>query len=444
MRIGIAGRVLFAGWLVVSLLGCDDGAADPDGGRRRDGGGAERDGGTARDAGPAMDAGPRSDAGMAPEGVSARARALAMHLSGRADFLVGMGNDLDGAPTYDSDRAGAYVLGPSLDLHYIYLVGYGDNGGWPTWNANGTFPVIHADAASRHGARMMFTYYQLALDYETGSDPLTDGDRMRQWLTDVRLLLQRIGEQGDPAIVHFEPDLFGYLQQRMASMSTTPGAYPMLLHQSGIPECASLPEVAASFGACMAAMRDALAPNVRLGLHASQWADYYDPSDPSADVAGAGRSVAQFLAAMGGDQLDLVVVETLDRDAGFWETNGGTASCSVTGGARGAVYWDETNATVPNFHQHFSWVRAVTEELGLPAIFWQTPFGVPSNTCGGSDGMWRDNRVHYFFGHTDELIAAGAFGAVFGTGAGGQTYITSDGNQFRDAAAAYVASPSPL
>jgi len=76
------------------------------------------------------------------------------------------------------------------------------------------------------------------------------------------------------------------------------------------------------------------------------------------------------------------------------------------------------------------------------------PLGVPNDTCGGpgggSDGTWRDNRVHYFFGHPGEAVAAGGFGMVFGTGAGRQTYITSDGGQLRDAATRYVAAPTPL
>jgi hypothetical protein len=370
---------------------------------------------------------------------------LSQHLRGDAHFLIGIGNDLDGAPNYDPDRAGAYTLGPTLDLHYWYVVGYSDRGGWSTWNADGAFPRIHADAAERHGTTPMVTYYQLALDYETGSNTLDDAERMGVWLSDVRLLFTRLGEFGRPAVLHVEPDLFGYLQARMRDMDTTPSAYPARIHHDSVPECASLPEVAASLGPCLAAMRDALAPEVRIGFHASQWGDFYDFTDPTADIEGKARSVAAFLAAMGGEELDLVVVETLDRDAGFWEAYGGsTAMCSITDGPRGAVYWDETNTTLPNFSQHLRWVRALTEELGLPALWWQMPFGVPSDTCGGTDAHWRDNRVRYFFSHIDELIAAGGVGAVWGTGAGGQTYITTDGGQFEAAVTSYFSSPVGL
>lgn len=435
--------------LGLALCACGGGedpadGAIPDAGPGFDGGPGS-DAGPGPDAGPEPDGGPPPDADTAPATVAARARALATALRGDAHFMMGIGNDLDGAPSYDPDRAGAYTLGTTVDAHYWYVTGYSDRGGWTTWNADGSFVTIHSEAAERHGVVPMVTYYQLALDYESGADTLTDPDRMLVWLSDVRLLFQRLGEVGVPAIVHIEPDLFGYLQQRLESMGTTPDAYAARLSFTQVPECMALPEIAASLGPCLRAMRDALAPQVRLGLHASQWGAWYDATDPGADVEGSARAVAAFLAAMGGADMDLVVVETSDRDAGFWETYGGMAGmCSIVDGPRGQVYWDATNATLPNFHTYFRWVRALTEALGLPALYWQTPFGVPSDTCGGNDGHYRDNRVRYFFDHVDELIAAGGVGAVFGTGAGRQTYITTDDGQFQTAVMSYFASPTAL
>ena len=434
VRLIVVGRIA-AG---LALAGCGGASPQTDGSLPRiDGGGG---GG---DAGPPFDAGPRPDAGRPPATVSERARALAMELRGDTDFLIGMGNDLDGPPDYDPDQAGVFTLGVTMDLHYTYLTGYSDQGGWTTWNTDGAFITILADAAERHGVAPMATYYQLALEYEQGNDALRDADRMRVYWSAVRLLFQRLGEFGEPAVVHFEPDLFGYLQNRFRDMGTTPGAYAAEIRH--VPECMSLPETAASFGPCVIAMRDALAPRVRLGLHASQWGAWYDATSPSADVEGSAREIASFLSAMGGDRMDLVVVETSDRDAGFWETYGGMAGmCSITDGPRGQVYWDATNATLPNFATHLRWVRALTEAAGLPALWWQTPFGVPSDTCGGTDEHYRDNRVSYFFAHPEELIAAGGLGVVFGTGAGRQTYITTDEGQFQRAVTQWFASPLPL
>ena len=120
-----------------------------------------------------------TDAGTAPMSVAQRARAIATTLRANAHFLVGMGNDLDGAPTYDSNRAGVYTLGTTLDIHYTYLTGYSDMGGWTTWNSPpGEFAGILADACQRHGGLApMFGYYQLALEYENHHEALHDATR---------------------------------------------------------------------------------------------------------------------------------------------------------------------------------------------------------------------------------------------------------------------------
>ena len=82
--------------------------------------------------------------------------------------------------------------------------------------------------------------------------------------------------------------------------------------------------------------------------------------------------------------------------------------------------------------------------MGKPILWWQTPFGVPSATPGGAAGRYRDNRVKYIFEHVDEFIAAGGLGAAFGTGAGNQTYINTDGGQFKNAVTRYFAAPVAL
>jgi hypothetical protein len=48
------------------------------------------------------------------------------------------------------------------------------------------------------------------------------------------------------------------------------------------------------------------------------------------------------------------------------------------------------------------------------------------------------------FNHVDEFVAAGGLGAVFGTGAGNQTYITTDGDQFKNGVRSYFANPLAL
>ncbi len=89
------------------------------------------------------------------------------------------------------------------------------------------------------------------------------------------------------------------------------------------------------------------------------------------------------------------------------------------------------------------WSKEISDGLGVPVIWWQIPFAVPSDTPGGEPGAYRDNRVRYIFGHIQQLIDAGGLAAVFGVGAGNQTCITTDGGQFRDAVTEYFANPVP-
>jgi hypothetical protein len=363
-----------------------------------------------------------------------RQRQLAIDLRGNGDFMIGVGND----------STGPYTHAVPIDLHYAYLVGYGDRGGWPSWNTNGDFPKFFAQAAATHAVTPMFTYYQLALELENHNDAvLADGTRMHQYLADMRLLFQRIADTGKPAAVQIEPDFFGYLMQR-AAMGTSPDSLAAKTHFSDVPECSALAETAAGLTRCIVAIGHATAPMARIGFHASMWGAYYDVTDPNADVEASGRAVGNFLNSVGAAGTDFVTVETLDRDAGFWETSGGGATCSVTNGSRGPVYWDEANVALPNFSQHVRWVKALTAALQRPALEWQTPMGVPAATCGGSDLHWRDNRVHYFFGHVGDLVDAGVAGMTFGTGAGGQTDLSTDGDQLKAAATAYKAAPFAL
>lgn len=363
-----------------------------------------------------------------------RQRQLAIDLRGAPEFMIGIGNDNDGPYTHDVP----------IDLHYAYLGGYGDSGGWPTWNAGGTYPMIFASNADSHGVTAMFTYYQLALELEQNNDAvLADTTRMHQYLSDVRLLFQRITDLAKPVAVNFEPDFFGYLMAR-AEMGKGPDQIVARTHHADAPECANLPETVAGLARCIVAIGRKVAPNARIGFHASMWGAWYDVLDPNAPIEAKARAVADFLNSVGAAETDFVSVETLDRDAGFWETSGGGATCSVTNGSRGPVYWDENNVSLPNFAQHLRWVKALTEQLQRPALEWQTPLGVPTSTCGGTNESWRDNRVHYFFGHVHDMIDAGIAGMTFGTGAGGQTHLGTDGGQFKSAASAYKAAPIAL
>ncbi len=344
-----------------------------------------------------------------------QAKELATRL-GRSHFLIGLGNDL----AQDHNNDGAYRVGTTLDIHYAYLAGLPGRGGWPDWNKDGKFVNILTDTADAHGVIPMFTLYAMAAGGENNLSVLTDEDFMTDYLAGAKLMFERLAVFDKPALVHLEPDFWGYTQHGKQDPEQEAA-----LVGSVLDDCTMESESLAGLGHCLVRLARSIAPKVALGFHASAWAD----PDPAA--------VSAYLRALGADLADFVVVEALDRDAGCFEA-AQDPNC-----ARGTTgyYWDETNQTSPNFHEHLQWASTISKGVGRPLLWWQLPLGVPSDSPGGMPGAYRDNRVKYLFEHVDEFAAAGGVGAAFGTGAGNQTTIDSDGGQFERAVKQYYAAP---
>jgi hypothetical protein len=131
------------------------------------------------------------------------------------------------------------------------------------------------------------------------------------------------------------------------------------------------------------------------------------------DVAAEAVKLADFLSACGAADSDFVAVDASDRDSGYELSLGKQ------------TFWDATNATLPSFHQAFRWAKALTQRLGKPAVWWQLPLGnmAEPNTVN----HWQDNRVDYFFAHTDEVAGTNAFAIVFAAGDDKQTTPSTDG-----------------
>jgi hypothetical protein len=310
-----------------------------------------------------------------------------------------------------------------VDIYDAYL-GSGD---WTSWNAPPCdYVCVVADAAKSIGAIPMYTYYQMANNGDGNISVVNDATFMATYWARVKLLFQTIAATNKPALVNFEPDFWGYTER------AAPGGDPTKLTAivNTNPDCASLPNHVAGFAGCLRAMARQYAPNAYIGFSPSSWG-----GNTTADVVA-------FMNAVGAQSADFIVEQTLDRDAGCFEVSPQPSECARSGTG---WYWDESNQTHPNFQDHLAQALAYHSGIGnLPIIWWQTPEGVPSTTPGGTPFHYRDNRVHYFLTHPDELVAVGGLGVVFSNGDGQQTSVATDGGQFQSLSSSYLAAPAAL
>ncbi|RCS57164.1 hypothetical protein DU000_09130 [Parvibium lacunae] len=310
-----------------------------------------------------------------------------------------------------------------IDIYDRYINNVGPTS-WPYWVLpTGEYINQVTREAAQVGAVPMFTLYQMATNGDGNLSGLTDTTFMTNYWNNVRILFQKLGAYNKPALVHFEPDFWGYAHR--ASVLGEPATVGAKVKLNS--DCVDLGDHVAGLAQCLIRMARNYAPKTKVGFPPADWGEY-----PSSKVA-------DFMLKLGADQADFTVLQTLDTDAGCMEART-LPECQRTGSQ---WYWDTNNVSTPNFRQHLTTARLFRDTLGLPLIWWQTPMGVPATTPGGSNERWRDNRVKYFFDHPDEVVAAGGVAIVF-SGGPKQTKMSTDGGQFRNAYTNYLSRPVAL
>jgi hypothetical protein len=357
----------------------------------------------------------------------------------RSHLMFGLAahpTDGQAGPTFDN-VTWMTSSGTPWDACYQYLAGGANTGnGWANWNTGGYFATKYLEEADNAGYIPVFTYYQLLQSNpHTGSDEgaqdfnnLNNNSTMAAYYGDFKLLMQKCGAFGKPAIVHVEPDLWAYLQNARAGGTDDAANIPAAVASSGFPEAAGLPNTAAGFARCLVTLRDTYARNVLLAHHASGWAtgvDLGSDTRTSIDVAAHARRVANFLNSLG-PGWDLYFYDPLDRDAGFYE---------FVYGDGGARWWNEsdTPTTCPNFVRIRQWLAYLSQYQNKRCLLWQVPIGnYYYTTCNNTDGHYEDNRAQYFLEgypanpHLKQWADAGVIGILFGRGAGGPTTYSDD------------------
>jgi hypothetical protein len=330
----------------------------------------------------------------------------------------------------------AHVKASHATWRYQYLAGGVNTGsGWSTWNPDGSFVTRYVRESRAHGQTTVLTYYQLLQSHGDGDGRgeaekdlanLNDKSLMKAYYADLALALKRAGDArgGKRVVVHVEPDLWGYVQQRSAD----PAAVPAAVASSGDERLAGLPDTAAGFAQAVVRIRDAVAPGVQLGYHMSTWGAGVDPvlQDPSlGEVDRLAARSAAFYARLGAP-FDLVFSDPSDRDDGFdLEVNGDG----------GRSRW-----TTGDYQRDVRWLRGMHRATKLPIAMWQIPLG--NSMLPNTRGRYRDTHVERLLGSDPRWRRAyrdaGVVAFLFGGGADGTTTERTDGGVFRKLAARYA------
>jgi hypothetical protein len=313
---------------------------------------------------------------------------------------------------------------------------------WGTWQWDqdppGRFVSAFVSATAGAGLRPMFTYYlllpaaQRRLGIVEGTAEITVAARdrafMQAYLDDLRFFLRQLGSA--PALVHLEPDLWGYAQQAARAAGTDAHGLPAAVASANPTDCAAAEESIAGLGRCMISMVRTYAPGALVSLHGSSWASGFDcvsNTSASLDVAAQARATGDFLLQAGGGCADLTVVDLSDRDAGWYARQSPPRN----------AWLDAADAALPDFAQAFAWSAALAGRTGRPALWWQLPVG--NMTLPNACGQWQDDKLDYFFDHPERVVASGAVGMAFGGGATCQTSPETDGGHLVARAAALAA-----
>jgi hypothetical protein len=350
--------------------------------------------------------------------------ALAVPFMGYTKVMVGFSGDSsvgDQAPfdmQYQYLNSGVFGAGYNHANCLSGVLPFASCKGWVAWQENsatrGLFAsryVATAKARTWNGVSRpqipFFTYYMVlpasglaegpSLTGETAA--LDDQAFLTNYFDDWRFLLQKIGN--DQAMLHIEPDLFGFIKARAATTTGLPSAVPAKVASSNPTDCgAGYTEDAAGYVKCMIHMVRVYAPNAKVGVHASPWVI----SDPEA------TAWSNFLIALGAGDGDFLVADSGDRDADYYRLVKGDPSHS----------WDVAKMTT-----FLHWIKTVSDAVGKPFLLWQLPLG--NSYQNNTTNHYKDQRVELLFSHIADVRDASVVGMLFGSGEGAQTYIGSDG-----------------
>jgi hypothetical protein len=322
-------------------------------------------------------------------------------------------------------------------FRYQYLAGGVNTGsGWATWNSNGDFPRYYIEDSVANGIIPVFTYYQMVQSSPGGgsesdavSNNLNNTATMTAYYNDLKLFFQKAGAfPGKMVVLHVEPDLWGFIQNRFGDNATTVSAR---VSETGLPELAGLPSNVSGFARAVLKLRNTYAPNVVIGYHISVWGTGNDiilSNPPDATVDSLGSRAAAFYGSLAAS-FDIAFAEFSDRDAAFYQHVYGD------GGQR----WMDAE----DFRRLARFLGRISSTTGKRIVMWQIPLGnTKMRAVNNTWGHYQDNRPEWFLdepsrSRLNTYRDAGVIAWLFGGGASGTTCACNGANDG-------VTNPAPI
>jgi len=348
-----------------------------------------------------------------------------------------------GLPTYYSfglfsGNTSDLPVGVPVNYRYQYLAGGVNTGdGWAEWNPGGGYATNYINSTRGVGMMPTFIYYQIlqsAPSYDEYSN-FQNASTMHNYYDDFKLLMQKCGQAGGTIMVDIEPDLTGVMQQHSSNTNNDASRQPVKVQGSGHADVAGYPDNFRGFYQALAHIRDLYAPNTLLGIDISSWgagADISIVTDPSFDWAGHAGDTATYLNSLG-PGYQMLFWNPSDRDAAWYASQGSPHH-----------WWDDTNATYPNFNRMAQWMGAIVTQMQKRVMMWQVPNGNRVyRSENNTNGHWQDNRTEYFLNpttgrqHISQWANYGFLGMMYGAGVGSQShYFDSNGDG--------ITNPAPI
>lgn len=319
------------------------------------------------------------------------------------------------------------------DYRYHYLTGDIFTDGWASWNApKGEYARIFLNQSAQAGKIPVFTYYTIVAAKNRYQDPafqnLNDAEVMRKYFEDWKLLLDICKQYGKTVIIHYEPDMLGYLQ----IYKNDPSKNSVKVALSNFPDASGYSNDTKGLYQLIVAMRNKYAPNALLGWHVSQWATGKDLIRGKENPELLATETIDFYKSLQAP-FDLIFCEFSDRDAGFYE------KVQNDPGAWWSLQGNASNGNLSDFDRFLRYLKKMNVASNQKIILWQIPIGnTLTKTCNNTLGHYKDNRPEYFLepvlqsGNVDRIRAygdAGVIALLFGAGAGECTsYLDNRGD----------------